>query len=237
MHFYSLSQDELSVILGGLLGDSSYHKRDNIIVFSHSIKQKEYIEWKHEKLSNICNSVKQRVVGKSIVTGEDLINVSFTTKKMSDLKSDYKSIRDLIFDSNGVKQVNRKWLNMLNPLSLAVWWMDDGCLSVHKEKDGRISRFGKLCTHSFSLSEQNIIKDYFNKVWNIEVKITPEKNKFFLRFTVPNLKRLFSIIYPYVLEIPSMIYKINMKYNINKLANDEYKEIQLLINDITGNNI
>ena len=237
MHFYSLSQDESSVILGGLLGDSSYHKRDNIIVFSHSIKQKEYIEWKHEKLSNICNSVKQRVIGKSIVTGEDLINVSFTTKKISDLKSDYKSIRDLIFDSNGIKHVDRKWLNMLTPLSLAVWWMDDGCLSVHKEKDGRISRYGKLCTYSFSLSEQYIMKDYFSKVWNIEVKITPEKSKFFLRFTVPNLKKLFSIIYPYVIEIPSMIYKIDMRYNMTKLADDEYKPIQLLINDITGNNI
>ena len=81
------------------------------------------------------------------------------------------------------------------------------------------------------------MKDYFSKVWNIEVKITPEKNKFFLRFTVPNLKKLFSIIYPYVLEIPSMIYKIDMRYNMAKLADDEYKPIQLLINDITGNNI
>lgn len=237
MHFYSLSQDELSVILGGLLGDSSYYKRDNVVTFSHSIKQKEYLEWKHDKLSNISNPIRQRVIGKSIITGEDWININFTTRRKPGLEEDYKSIRNLIFDSNGIKHVNRKWLNMLTPLSLAVWWMDDGCLSVRKEKDGRISRYGKLCTHGFSLSEQYIMKDYFSKVWNIEVKITPEKSKFFLRFTVPNLKKLFSIIYPYVIEIPSMIYKIDMRYNMAKLADDEYKPIQLLINSMIDDSI
>lgn len=238
MDFYSLSQDELSIILGGLLGDSSYNKRDNIIVFSHSIKQKDYIEWKYEKLSRISNIITQRVVGKSIVTGEDLINISFRTKRLPEIKSDYNSIKNLIFNKNGVKEINRRWLNMLTPISLAIWWMDDGCLSVYKDKDGKISRYGKLCTHCFSLREQKIIKDYFYTVWGIDVKITPEKNKFFLRFTVPNLKKIFSIIYPYVIEIPSMIYKIDMKYNIDKLSNDDYyKNIQILINNIIDNNI
>ena len=238
MDFYSLSQDELSIIIGGLLGDSSYHKRDSIIVFSHSIKQKEYIEWKHEKLSRISSNITERITGKSIVTGEDLVNVSFRTKKMPELKSDYNHIRNMIFNQDGVKEVSRKWLNMLTPISLAVWWMDDGCLSVHKEKDGRISRYGKLCTHCFSLEEQYIIKNYFCKVWGIDVKITPEKNKFFLRFTVPNLKKMFSIIYPYVLEVPSMIYKINMKYNLDRLSDDDfYKEIQILINDMIDKKI
>lgn len=235
--FNSLSQNELSVIMGGLLGDSSYSKKDNNIIFSHSIKQKEYIEWKHNILSNISNPLHIRNVGKSIITNEDLFNINFCTKNNKNLNVEYKYIRSIIFDKNGKKTVNRKWLNMLTPLSLAIWWMDDGCLSVHKNKNGSISRYGKLSTNSFSLEEQYIMKKYFKTVWDIDVKITPEKNKYFLRFTVPNLKKLFSIIYEYVIEVPSMIYKIDMKYNMNKIIDDEYKNIQILVNNITDNNI
>lgn len=235
--FYSLSQNELSIIMGGLLGDSSYCKKDNYICFVHSIKQLEYLEWKHNMLGDIANPIHQRVNGKSIIDGSDLITTYFSTKTNSKLISDYKEIKKIIFDENGVKTANRKWLNLLTPLSLAVWWMDDGCLSVHKEKSGATSRYGKLCTHCFSLQEQNIIKQYFKVVWDIDVKITPEKSYYFLRFTVPNLKKLFSIISPYVFEIPSMLYKINMKYNIDTIKDDEYKDIQLRIYNILDNNI
>lgn len=235
--FNSLSQNELSVIMGGLLGDSSYSKKDNYIIFSHSIRQKEYIEWKHNILNNISNPLHIRRVGISMITNEDLLNINFCTKKNKELNIDYKYIRNIIFNENGIKTVNRKWLNMLTPLSITIWWLDDGCLSIYKGKNGAISRYGKLCTHNFSLKEQYIIKKYFKSVWDIEVKITPEKNKYFLRFTVPNLKKLFSIIYKYVIEIPSMIYKIDMKYNMNNIKDDEYKDIQILINNIIDNNI
>lgn len=235
--YYSLSQNELSVILGGLLGDSSYCKKDNYIVFSHSIKQFEYLEWKHTLLENISNPVHKRIVGKSIVNGEDLVNVSFATKSSNKLKADYLDIKNIIFDDFGKKRITRKWLNLLTPLSLAIWWMDDGCLSIHKEKNGAISRYGKLCTHCFSLEEQYTMKRYFMNVWGIDVKVTPEKKYFFLRFTVPNLKKLFSIIYPYVLEVPSMIYKINMKYKIENIKDDEYKDIQIKINNMLNSDI
>ena len=235
MDFYSLSQDEVSVILGGLLGDSCYKRRDNVIVFSHSAKQKEYLSWKHDILSDISSDIRTRVVGKSIIADEELVNVSFSTKTNKKYHADYNSIRTLIF-SNGKKTVNRKWLNMLTPLSLAVWWMDDGCLSVHKKKDGAISRFGKLSTNGFSYEEQKIMKDYFKTVWDIDVKITPEKGNYFLRFTVPNLKKLFLIIYPFVMQVPDMIYKINMKYKLEKLSDDdEYKVIQTIIYDTLDN--
>lgn len=235
--FNSLSQNELSVIMGGLLGDSSYSKKNNHIVFAHSINQKDYLEWKHKLLERISNPIHISKKGKSIITGEDLFGVNFCTKRGKDINPDYSHIRKIIFNDCGKKTVSRKWLNMLTPLSLAVWWMDDGCLSVHKDKKGAISRYGKLSTHGFSLEEQYIIKNYFKAVWDIDVKITPEKNSFFLRFTVPNLKKLFSIIYSYVIQIPSMIYKIDMKYNMDKILDDEYKEIQIIINKIKDNNI
>ena len=103
--------------------------------------------------------------------------------------------------------------NLLTPLSLAVWWMDDGCLSIYKPKG---ERYGKLCTHSFTLRENELIKKYFSVVWNIECKIKIEKQKYyFIRFNATEMKKLINIIYPYVLEIPSMVYKIDMQY-VNK---------------------
>lgn len=228
-----LSHNQLSVILGGLLGDSHYSKKDSTVIFSHSINQFEYLNWKYNILKDYSCDIKQRIVGKSIITGEDLINVNFRLKKSSNTNSMLKHIGMLVLD-DGKKTVTRKWLNLLTPLSLAVWWMDDGCLSIHKE-----SRYGKLCTHAFPIEQQEIMKKYFKTVWDIDVKITPEKHKyFFLRFTVPNLKKLFKIIAPYVIQIPDMIYKIDMNYHDDIYIGKDYESTYFMIkNAITLNNI
>ncbi len=199
----TLSQDEMSVILGGLLGDAHLRTdNQNAITFRHCKKQKEYIEWKYDILKNISTKISNLIDQ----NGFEYIRFSVGSNKY--LRNNlYSPLKVLIYE-NGIKTVNRKWLNMLTPLSLAVWWMDDGNLSIHKG-----NRYGKLCTNCFSKKEHQLIKQYFKVVWKIDIQIKLEKNKYyFCRFNVENLKRLFVIIYPYIIQIPSMIYKIDLNY-------------------------
>ena len=89
--------------------------------------------------------------------------------------------------------------------------MDDGCLSIHKG-----NRYGKLCTECFTYEEHLIIQQYFKETWDINFDIKIEKNRYyFCRFNVENLKKLINIIYIYVTEVPSMIYKIDLNYKNN----------------------
>jgi len=214
----SLLPSELEVILGGLLGDSCIRKNTYSIEFSHSNRQYEYLMWKHDLLNRISTNTWETIVQ------DKYIRFSFSTKQQ--YKNDMKSIYLLICDKTGNKKITRKWLNLLTPLSLAIWWMDDGCLSVHKR-----NRYGKLCTHCFSYEEHLIIQQYFKVIWDIKIDIKLEKRKYyFCRLNVENLKKLFSIIYKYILEVPLMIYKIDLNYKNEKYIGDFkniYDEIKL----------
>ena len=208
----SLSQEEQSVILGGLLGDASLAKK-NIIAFRHSTKQKEYVLWKHDLLKNISGEVKFCNVK---AAGNIYEQIGFTvTSLKGKLNQFYAELRKITTNDGVRKVVTPQWLSKLTPLSLAVWWMDDGCLSVHKG-----NRYDKLCTHGFSLRENGLLKQYLFETWGIDVDIKIEKQKYyFLRFNVSALKKLISIIYPYVIQIPSMLYKVDLNYsNIVKLG-------------------
>lgn len=192
------------------MGDSYLGVDKNSITFRHCKKQEEYIRWKHNQLQNIANDIYEHI------TPDNYEYLIFRTKSNDYLRNFlYKKLR-LLCLSKGKKTVTRRWLNMLTPLSLAIWWMDDGCLSIHKG-----NRYGKLSTHCFSYKEHLIIKKYFAKVWNIDIQITVEKKKYyFCRLNVENLKKLITLIYPYVIQIPSMIYKIDLNYKNNTNLGD-----------------
>jgi len=204
----SLLPTELEIILGSLLGDSHLRNNTSTIDFSHSHKQYEYLKWKHDKLNRITTNIWKTIIQNKY------IRYDFKTSKK--YKLDVKSISLLIWDKRNKKTVTRKWLNLLTPLSLAIWWLDDGSLTIHKG-----NRVGKLSTHCFSYEEHLIIQKYFEVIWDIKIDIRMEKNKYyFCRLNVTNLKKLITIIYPYVTQIPSMIYKIDFNYKNKKYIGD-----------------
>lgn len=201
----ALSQDAKQIIYGGLLGDASLKQKNNKIQFLQSVKQKEYLLWKYSFFNK--NDVSELYEYEYKNYGWKNISFNFNNyeKKYSDF---YHKLRKQIYDKNNTKRITEGYLKEITPLGLAVWWMDDGCLSVHKG-----NRYGKLCTHCFSYEEHLIIQKYFQQQWDIHIDIKIEKNKYyFCRLNVINLKKLISIIYKYVAEVPSMIYKIDLDY-------------------------
>lgn len=209
----SLSQKQ--VILGGLLGDSSCSLK-KIISFSQNEHQKEYLIWKSkffEKEDNIKSAYNK---------WHDKIYLRYYfyyyIKKEDELF--YSFIRKNLY-SNNRKKISLRYLNELTPLAIAVWWMDDGCLSVSKG-----NRYGKWATECFNYEEHLLIQKYFKDKWNIDVQIKLEKNKYyFLRLNATEMKKLIRIIYKYVCEIPSMIYKIDLQYSYDKRIGEDFKEV------------
>lgn len=205
MENLSLSQNEWQVIIGGLLGDSYFNKKKNIIRFQHSDKQLDYLNWKF----NCFNKEYTRGIYKrNYNDGRIGYNFEFINKH-HDFQDEFNFILKHLYTNNGRKKISMKILNELSPLGLAIWWMDDGCLSVH-----RGNRYGKLCTHCFNYEEHILIQKYFKEKWDIDVKIKVEKQKYhFIYFNVHALKKFIRIIYKYIAEIPSMLYKIDLDYS------------------------
>ena len=122
--------------------------------------------------------------------------------------------------------IRRKWLNMLTPLSLAVWWLDDGSLVVN-------SRRGVLCTDSFSYEEQKLLARYLLVKWHVRVSIgkitriregkVHEYYRLWIRSS-EELKKLLAIILPFV-KVPSMLPKVMLLYRDSELQQRWISEV------------
>lgn len=203
------------IILGSLLGDGSLKvnkKYKNArFSFRHSEQNKEYFFWKVKELKEISSK-----------------NCWWKEK---DKKYRYQSLAlpalteifQLTHEKNKLK-IRRKWLNLLTPLSLFVWWMDDGSLIKN-------SRQGVLCTDSFDLKSQKILARYLYKVWKIKTKIGKSKRKYFRLFirSTENLKKFLRIILPY-LEVEKMLPKFLLIYKDPQLQQRWISEIAQLTN-------
>jgi hypothetical protein len=151
-----------AIIIGTLLGDASIPKllgrrKSYSIRWSHSLKQEEYCLWKlnQSKLS----------MGMYYRSRKDL-----RTNKIYECLEVYSKQIDLIefrnlFYINNVKKVSKQLLDSLEPLSIAVWFCDDGSLYYN----------GNNCHMTLGVdgfddeSKQNIIT-YFNEKWGIQFK-------------------------------------------------------------------
>jgi len=205
-----LSKKIESIILGSLLGDGSLIISDKYqnarFSFRHSYVQKEYFQWKADELKEITSNRSQWIQGtESKSDGLGTIKYRFQSAALPSLTELYRLTHK---GTSGPKaRVRRAWLNKLTPLSLAVWWLDDGSLVSD-------SRQGVLCTDSFSLQEVEILQKYLENIWNIKTALgkvrKTEHYRLWIRST-EELKKFLSIIIPHIF-IENMLYKILLVY-------------------------
>lgn len=108
------------IIVGLLLGDGSFEKKKDTIGIRLQIKQqskaKEYVDWLYSQLKDCCLSgVKFR---------KDYSQYYFSTRYLREFKELYN-----LFYVNGKKIIPTSIKELLtSPISLAIWYMDDGSL-------------------------------------------------------------------------------------------------------------
>lgn len=173
------------LIIGCLLGDASIRK-DGVLFVGHGASQREYVEWKFKLLSKQFSL--KRFEREIHFNGKSFIQVGF----YSSVTNYTKLVRRIAYQP--IKTINRKQLNKLSPIGLAIWYMDDGCLSFIK-KDRKIdSRQIILNTQGFSYDEQVIMQVYFKEAWGIETRIHRDKDKFRLWMNGTNANKFINLI-------------------------------------------
>ena len=181
----SLSEFQQQLILGCVLGDGYMRKKIHThLQIVHSFKQKEYVDWKYQILKDLVITPPTTYLG-----NENRVGYRFFTKSLPELDSFYKS-----FYSNKVKIVPKDII--LKPLTLAVWYMDDGSKSY------------KSCyfnTQGFGLESQNNLIEALAKL-NIEARLNKDKQYFRIRILTASVPSLINTIEPYIVK--SMRYKI-----------------------------
>lgn len=223
-----LSEKTESIILGSLLGDGSLTISDKYrnarFSFRHSHVQKEYFQWKANELKEITADRSQWIQGSDEKPdGWGTVKFKFQSATLSSLTELHLLTHK---GTSGSKaRVRRHWLNKLTPLSLAIWWLDDGSLVSD-------SRQGVLCTDSFGLEEVEILQKYLEVVWNVRTSIGKVGNNEHYRLWIRSteeLKKFLSIIIPHIF-IESMLYKILLVYKDPMLQQRWISEIVRLGN-------
>ena len=217
-----LSKHCKEVILGSLLGDGSLkiHKpyKNARFSFRHSVNQKEYFFWKAEQLKEIS--------GESSIWRQKADGFGGKKLRYQSLALDSLTELHRLTSRNNRLLIRRKWLNKLTPLSLAIWWLDDGSLITNGKR-------GVICTNSFPLEEQKILARYLLKVWDIKTaigKIFRKRNgkhteyyRLWIRSS-EELKKFLRIILP-ELRTSSMLPKIILLYKNIELQQRWISEI------------
>jgi recombination protein RecA len=113
----SLSEVQRQIVIGSLIGDGSMRCKTNALLeINHSFDQRSYVDWKFSRLSDLVATPRKVRGGNG-----GRIAYRFVTRSVPALTPFFH-----LFYTNGRKRVPEL---SLGPLTLAVWFMDDGCKS------------------------------------------------------------------------------------------------------------
>ena len=155
----SLSKRCEEIVLGTVLGDGCLERNGfNVrLRIDHSVTQAAFVDWKFSELAEL-NPLPRRVVERvDRRTGTNHVNYRFATRTTPALNDYYL----LFYGRDRRKRVPEHIPDLLDsPLSLAVWYMDDG---------GRRGdcRSGYLNTNAYGIGEVEVLKECLSRNFGV----------------------------------------------------------------------
>jgi hypothetical protein len=181
----SLSEVQHAIVIGSLLGDGSMRCKTNALLeINHSVHQRSYVDWKFGHLAELVATPPKERMGNG-----GRIAYRFVTRSDPVLTPYYR-----LFYADGRKRVPTL---ELDPLALAVWFMDDGCRSRNAVY---------LNTQQFDAQGQKMMLGLLRNQWGLEATLNRDKSYYRIRISVDATKRLARLIKPYLL--PQLRYKL-----------------------------
>lgn len=189
---FNISEEQLEIIYGSMLGDMSMSLSKNLARFN--IGQGGIHEQYFDHLCNVFGELMGKKYKTKVFDKRTKKYYNrFTCRSLS-----HKFYNDLyeLFYINGKKTITKEWLNKLTIKGIAYWFMDDG------------DKNGVFATNSFSLDEIKLLQQWFLDKLNIHsrIKKISNKNQYLLIITKNSLKDFNNLIRPFIIK--SMYYKL-----------------------------
>lgn len=195
------NRNSRNALLSVILGDGHLYKTGNAKIV-HCAAQKDYLDWKINYLRSVGVKCSQSKYKDN--SGYPSYFTYINTTKWG------KLLRKVLY-KNGTKNIyQRKVLNRLSPIHIAIWYMDGGGLS-QKKRDGAVYA-NELMINTHTTKENNqVIIDYFLEVWDIKFTQCLNKGHYRLRCGTKEARKFLNIVREYVVQVPSMAHKLNIK--------------------------
>lgn len=187
-----VSDKQREILVGGLLGDAYITKLGKIQIEQCS-KQLDYINWKYQELKSISYPNPP----KEIIRHEKRDNNRVTKSFRFWTRQYFRGWRDKFYIDNK-KIFPIDLVPWVSPLSIAVWFMDDG--SYDKKYNCIFS------TESFNIPTLIVLTEMLQK-FGIETTLNKDNiSSFRIRIRTKSLKIFSELIRPYMHH--SMLYKL-----------------------------
>jgi hypothetical protein len=182
-----LSQEEMGIIIGCILGDGYIYPKGKICI-DHGPAQYEYVLWLHQKLQRLCYPKISQVFR---------LDKRFQTQTISYrffLRQWFRPLREKFY-SDRIKRIPDNIGKWITPLSLAVWYMDDGYLDKKK--------YPLLMTESYTKEDVIRLTEILKTKFVIDSFLTTRNR---IRIASKSRKHFFDLIRQYMID--SMYYKL-----------------------------
>lgn len=195
------SERQKQIVFGTLLGDGYLRPTNGnagncsyALALCHGEKQLDYLKWKFSEFENFVTTKEFRINNRQFHGNAP--TYAFSTVSHPFLNDAHR----ICYCNNGKKDISIQWLEQLTPLSIAVWYMDDG--SLNKRYHTVV-----LCTNSFSHTGQLLAVEYFKERYNIGAVLETRRNQqTVIRINASQSRKFMDLISPHV---PScMSYKL-----------------------------
>ncbi len=200
-----LSDFQWQVLRGTLMGDGALSATRSghgaRFRYSHCEKQTAYADWKASLFSNVTHSRQVRADGV----------VSYDFQPLAELAP----VRQAVYVDKK-KVLDDDYMKQLTPLSIALWYMDDGNLSIRskgaqKRTAGTTGR-SSICVEAMEPATRERLASFLADTWGIRPKLVESgaAKKAVLIFAKDETAKLHALIAPFV--HPSMDHKLLPAY-------------------------
>jgi recombination protein RecA len=196
-----LSERQRSIIVGTLLGDGHLETTNKgktcRLKITHSVKQREYTEWLYNELKNLVRTPPQRKFKNGV--SKIYEECWFNTYSLGSLRFYSQQ-----FYVNGEKVIPKIIGKLLDPLAIAVWFMDDGSYKSNRHKTYIIH------TLSFKKKDLQLLSEVLERKFWIKTKLHKQYYKSSVKWRLYILSesadKFKNLVELYVL--PSLKYKL-----------------------------
>ncbi|PZS10802.1 MAG: recombinase RecA [Acidimicrobiales bacterium] len=221
---HRLSDQQRQVVLGGLMGDGNLSPSripgslGTRFRMGHGVKQLAYLDWKASLFGNIKQSRTSNTKGAGFVDLQPLPELA--------------ELRQAVYLGDGHKHLSWEYLKALTPLSLAIWYADDGSFALRAKGVQERTRDGsgrsEICVQSLSSGSRLRLMEHLSGAFDLQPRLSTRGARHMpvLVFGKDETAKLHELVAPYM--HPSMQYKLLERFRGRFEVKPQFTEPVLL---------